>query len=131
MQSGRKRIQSIKMKVEPHSFPMQIMHQFGIIIHELVTNSIKYAFKLKRKNLITISLQKEGEELLFEYRDNGRGCSEQNSVDCHDHSIKEASLGLELIALAVKQIDGTLDIDGKDGMHVQIRFPASHVIEPS
>jgi two-component sensor histidine kinase len=121
----------IKMKIEPHSFPMQIMHQFGIVIHELVTNSIKYAFKMKRKNLITISLQKEDEEILFEYRDNGRGCDEQDGVDCHNHSIKEASLGLELIALAVKQIDGKLDIDGKDGMHVQIRFPSSHVIEPT
>jgi two-component sensor histidine kinase len=119
----------IKMKIEPYFFPMQTMHQFGIIIHELVTNSIKYAFDMKSKNLITITLKKENEEMLFEYRDNGRGCDEQKGVDCFDSSTQESSLGFELIALAVKQVEGELEVNTKDGMHVKIRFPSSSISE--
>lgn len=120
----------MKMKIEPYTFPMQMMHQFGIVIHELVTNSIKYAFDMKSNNIITVILKNEGEEMFFEYQDNGKGCSMENGVDCYVNAKKQDSLGLELIALAVKQIDGTLEVDGQNGMHVKIRFPLSDAIKP-
>jgi len=114
----------VKMKIDTFYLPMPVMHKFGIIIHELVTNSIKYAFEAKSNNIITISLQQEGEELLFEYNDNGKGCHKKEE-NCQKLTTEENSLGLELIALSVKQINGKLHIESNHGMKVQIRFPLS------
>lgn len=84
----------------------------GLILNELVSNSIKYAFE--KEGEIEISLVKENDELTLEVKDNGKG---------YDSSKKTTSLGLVLInTLATRQLKGSIDIDSKDGTKVKIKW---------
>ncbi len=91
-------------------FEIHTMMQFGIILNELITNSVKHAFE-DNSGVITISLQEKHGVYEFHYKDNGKGYEES-----------ENGFGLELIAMSTKQLDGYLNIYNKDGFNCKIIF---------
>jgi len=80
----------------------------GLILNELVTNSIKYAFEEDYKNpTIVIELYRKGEMNYLEVSDNGSGYDTAKSTN---------SLGLTLVeTLAIQQLDGEYTIDASHG----------------
>jgi two-component sensor histidine kinase len=90
----------------------------GLILNELVTNIFKYAFPDKRKGTLQIvfSHKKEGKYQLIVH-DNGIGLPWNMDIE------KVESLGLQLVQMLTKQIDGVLKINRNDGTHFQITFP--------
>ena len=90
----------------------------GLIINELVSNSIKYAFPKNRKGRISVSLQPDDmDNLNLTIKDNGIG------IPLAMDTLNSQSLGLQLVNLLVKQLNGTMDIDGTNGTTVRIVFP--------
>ena len=63
----------------------------GLIINELVSNSLKYAFPDGRRGTIQVSIRKEGKEYTLRVADDGVGMPAD--VDYRNHS----SLGLQLV----------------------------------
>lgn len=89
----------------------------GLIINELVTNSLKYAFPDGRKGEIKIALEKTGGEVELTVSDNG--VSFPAGLDFR----KTESLGLQLVNLLVNnQLDGHIDLDRSKGTEFKIRF---------
>jgi two-component sensor histidine kinase len=85
----------------------------GIILNELVTNAFKYAFPNEGAGTIDVTLH-DGDEIVLEVRDNGRGCSE-GAVD---------GLGTRLMQLMAQQIGGTLTRDSSStGCRAVVRVP--------
>ena len=80
----------------------------GLIINELVSNSIKHAFKLDRKGKIMVILEKLDDIYTLTIRDNGIGLSEDFDYETIN------SLGLQLVNGLVSQLDGkmTIEVDG-------------------
>ncbi|MCM5663582.1 tetratricopeptide repeat-containing sensor histidine kinase [Galbibacter mesophilus] len=77
----------------------------GLILNELISNSFKYAFKESKEGNIFINLNKEGEQYLFEYKDDGCGLPE-------DFDIKSSgSMGMNLISRLANQLRSKLTID--------------------
>ncbi|PIN69516.1 hypothetical protein COV93_05110, partial [Candidatus Woesearchaeota archaeon CG11_big_fil_rev_8_21_14_0_20_43_8] len=95
---------------------MNICVTCGLILSELITNSIKYAFPENKSGVIKISLTKDKNTIQLIYQDNGVGLSEE-------HQEGYSSLGMKLVKTLVEQIDGTLEIVSKKGMHTIIVFP--------
>ena len=93
-------------------FPLEVMVRLGIILNELMTNSVKYAFASGRGS-ISVRLEKKEEGCVLEYFDSGRGGGQ---------TPKEDSLGLNLVALTVEQMEGTLQKEPDDPYHYRIRF---------
>lgn len=90
----------------------------GLIINELVTNSLKHAFPEGKEGEIKISLHSMNENT-FELMvgDNGIGISE----DVDFRSIK--SLGLQLVVLlAENQLHGAVNLDMSKGTEFIITF---------
>ena len=82
---------------------------FGLIINELISNSLKYAFPGGRKGEISISIHRQDHTLTILYKDNGVGISE-------DFDWRNAkSMGLQLITALVDQLDGTIELDRTAG----------------
>lgn len=84
----------------------------GLIINELVSNALKYAFMPHEKGQIRIELRTQAspnQELLLTITDNGVGMPE------HINFRKTRSLGLQLVNNLVKQLDGTIVMNAKDG----------------
>lgn len=80
----------------------------GIIVNELITNSVKYGFENKRGNVISISVTPSGDEIKFVYQDNGKG------IEDFEKASKQ-SLGFTLIHSLLNQIkaDYRYETDGK------------------
>jgi PAS domain S-box-containing protein len=77
----------------------------GLIINELISNSLKYAFPEGREGEIAISVTKDGHILNVVYRDTGIGIPAD--LDWRD----TPSLGLRLVNTLVDQLNGTVDLD--------------------
>ncbi|MBF0553280.1 MAG: PAS domain S-box protein [Nitrospirae bacterium] len=89
----------------------------GLIINELFTNILKYAFPDKKMGEITISIHATDDgKLEMVISDNGAGFPE--GVDFRHTK----SLGLHIVNLLVKQIGGTIELDGTHGSRFIIKF---------
>ncbi len=94
-----------------------IMLRLGIIINELLTNSIKHSFsKTDKKKCIKIGLEKKEKKYIFTYR---------NPYNVHanlDKILHSDTLGIKLIKLTVKQMKGHLAVEQKNGLLFTITF---------
>ena len=115
-------------------FDMDIAVPLGIIINELVSNSLKYAFPDKDKGLIQIKLCREesaecannipgstkegcnGTNFSLTVSDNGVGMPERFNSE------KSETLGLELVMILVDQLGGKLELKKDPGTEFVIRF---------
>jgi two-component sensor histidine kinase len=88
----------------------------GLLINEIVSNSMKYAFKGRAEGLITIDVQKLHNGYQMSISDNGIGFSSELA-----HS---KSLGLYLIENLVKQLQGRYDLESHHGTTYIIYFNA-------
>jgi PAS domain S-box-containing protein len=88
----------------------------GLIINELVTNSIKHAFPGRETGEITIQLEQEQDEYYLKVADNGIGISSNLDVN---HT---STLGLLLVNSLVSQLDGNLQVATAGGTAFHINF---------
>ncbi len=89
----------------------------GLVVTELVTNALKYAFTPKKKGVLTVSIEKEDKELVLSISDNGKGLPEDFSIE------KSDILGITLTQALVQKLRGTLDIQSGNGTTFIVRFP--------
>jgi len=89
----------------------------GIIINELISNSMKYAFSKTEEGRIGVqALQKDGKaEIIIE--DDGIGIPETLSPG------DSSGFGLRLVELLVKQLKGEMRLEREGGTRFVLRFP--------
>ena len=108
---------NVEFKIKVHNLEMSIKSAgyVGLIINELVTNSIKYV--LDKGVLIEIELYQEEEEYILFFKDNGKGV--------HLDTKQGSELGIKLVDTLVKnQLDGSLESKTEKGFSYMIRFKA-------
>jgi PAS domain S-box-containing protein len=89
----------------------------GLIVTELVSNSLKYAFTDGRDGKISIDFSKDHlDTLQLIVSDNGVGFHKNISVENIE------SLGLKLVVALVKQLSGIVEIDHTNGTTFNITF---------
>jgi len=89
----------------------------GLIINELVSNSLKHAFPGNRRGSLSIrGSMDEGGHVCLTVSDTGVGLPQGFDISTSE------SLGLQIVNLLTKQLHGSLDIRGDEGMSVCIRF---------
>jgi len=101
--------------VEDLSLNMDTAVPCGLIISELVSNSLKYAFPTEKSGEILISLKFRDNKYRLIISDNGVGMSEVD-VDKLD------SLGLLLVFSLTEQLDGDITINREHGTEFIINF---------
>ena len=88
----------------------------GLIINELVSNSLKHAFNGYDKGDIKIILEKNNEIYTLTVKDNGTGLPEGFKFE------ETSTLGILLINSLVNQLEGKLDVEVNGGTIVVIDF---------
>ena len=118
--SGKKGVE-YEVGIDNIFFEIDMATPVGLIINEIITNSLKYAFPERDDGIIGISLaalkNDEYELLIF---DNGIGLSQEIVPDT------TKTFGLYLVKMLVKaQLKGSLEIDRTTGTRFIIRFKKS------
>lgn len=91
----------------------------GIIINELITNSLKHAFPDGRKGTVDIKLKNQKDGVLLVVEDDGIGMQ-------HDFELnKTSSLGLELVNALTQQLNARVQIDSSNGTRFSFHIPVS------
>jgi len=89
----------------------------GLIINELLTNSLKYAFDNASDGELTITAKLENDNVILVVSDNGRGFP-------IDFKIEDSTgMGLELVKMLVQQLSGTMVVESKNGTTFKIVIP--------
>ncbi|MBD1866054.1 AAA family ATPase [Cyanobacteria bacterium FACHB-471] len=99
----------------------------GLIVNELISNALKYAFPGDRTGEIQIYLPSPShQQIELTIRDNGVGLPE--TVDWK----YSQSLGLSLVHdLVVEQLEGNLTIERDHGTTFRIKFPQAALLNPN
>jgi len=93
------------------------MFPLGIILNELLTNALKYAFVDREPGRITVSLAREGDLARLTVRDDGRGLPEGFTIESSDR------FGLKLTRMLVEQLDGSFGMENCGGTVCRLEFP--------
>jgi len=110
----------LDISIVPVNFTMDTLLPLGLIINELINNSLKYAFKNKEKGKISIHIKTTTREGFYELiiGDDGIGIE-------GDKALKSNQIGANLVHAFVKQINGTISIMDCSGTFYQIIFKGS------
>ena len=109
------------INIEEIMLPIDSAIPCGLLINELITNALKYAFPEARKGEITIEAQQTENGVRLIFADNGIGLP--NDVDFHTTE----TLGLRLVQMLVKQLDGSIELSLEKGTRYVIQFkPATN-----
>lgn len=115
---NRDSIVQLKLAVDPFFLDIDTAIPCGLILHELVSNALKYAFPAGRQGEICVSLSAgDDTRVRLQVKDTGIGISQD--IDFH----KTNSLGLRLVNMLTQQLRGTLTLDQRGGTTVTITIP--------
>ena len=89
----------------------------GLILNELITNSLKYAFEKTYQPTINLFIHRKNDGYIsFVYKDNGSGLADDFDID------STSSLGILLIKQSVLQLDGSYEIKNENGFMFEMNF---------
>lgn len=86
----------------------------GLIVNELVTNALKYAYPSGRKGIVQVKLTQNGNQLKLKVSDDGIGKDITN--------MRGTGFGTQLIALLTDQLDGKMELTVEQGTSVSFEF---------
>ncbi len=89
----------------------------GIIVNELITNSIKHGFAHQVAPLITIDIQASGSNIKLYYKDNGVGLLQGQDI------FSTQSFGMKMINLLSQQLKGQVKAYSREGFIFELKFP--------
>jgi len=100
------------------SLSSKTLSSVGIIINELITNSMKYAFTGIENPVVHVIVSEMGNEVSISVQDNGIGMPPSFDIENTD------GFGLQMVKLLTSQIDGNLEIKMDNGTKTTVTFPA-------
>lgn len=108
----------VTLSIEAEAVPLEVDAAIscGLIVNELVSNSLKHAFPRGTKGHVEVRLRCEGPRVLLEVQDDGVGISP--GIDLRSPS----TLGLKLVCILAEQVHGTVHLDRQGGTHFIIRM---------
>lgn len=107
----------LKLNVAESSLNIETAIPCGLIVNELVSNSLKYAFTQGMSGLISIELFRN-EEMKYDLivSDNGVGLPNNFKIE------NATTLGLRLVRMLTRQLKGILEIDTEQGTRFKLGF---------
>jgi len=117
-QVDKKQIQ-LKLDIKKASLDVDQLIPIGLIINELVCNSLKYAFPNEQKGEVKISFDKSDKNWILAVADNGVGMIEREE--------DASSFGMKLIHIFAKKLQAKLNILKQEGTAIQLTIPSNHL----
>ena len=107
---------TVECDMKPLEVDIDMAIPLGLIVNELLTNAMKYAFPGNRKGKILINLKKESQNTYaLSFNDNGIGLNKNNKLE-------DIGFGTQLINLLVTQLGGKITRKTNDGTFIYCEF---------
>src|ERR1041385_7531689 len=117
--NGRSGRIAMELAVEPIELEIERAMPLALILNELLTNSFKYAFPNNREGTVRVSFRKsEPGALELVVEDNGVGLPPGRLTEENGNS-----LGLRVVGILTRQLDGTLEQAAGPGTRLVFGFP--------
>jgi two-component sensor histidine kinase len=81
-----------------------------------VSNALKYAYKGRKKGVLTVVLREEEGDVILAVKDDGVGLPADFAFE------KNNSLGIQLVYALLDQLDATVKVNQSNGTEFFIRF---------
>lgn len=109
---------AITLKIDSENVLLDIQAAIpcGLIVNELVSNSLKYAFSTDKKGEISIEFNSVDDNFTLIVSDNGKGFPQD--LDFRNTE----SLGLQLVNALTEQLEGNIELDNSIGTEFKITF---------
>ena len=108
----------VKTDIEGIDLDVDTVIPLGLILNELISNALKYAFDQEQAGEISVSLKQKGQNLELKVMDNGKGLPSTFSPE------KTSGLGYRLIQAFTKKLKGKLEmLPSNLGTQVLLKIP--------
>ncbi len=115
---------NLETDFEPMDVSIETALPIGLIVNELLTNSIKYAFPSIQNGTIYIRLKKSNNQVSLLISDNGVGLPEGFQME------EQKTMGMFIVKLLVEQINGEIHVDNSQGTSFTVNFPLTVIRKP-
>ncbi|HPG38557.1 MAG TPA: PAS domain S-box protein [bacterium] len=106
----------VNMNIQDFILDVKRLSPLGIMVNELLTNIMKYAFNGRKDGIITLSVTCEINIIVLVIDDNGNGLPENINFE------NSTGFGLMLVAMLTKQLDGSIKIERDNGTKIVLQF---------
>jgi two-component sensor histidine kinase len=107
----------IEVYTDDIDLPLEVMMKIGLIINELLTNSIKHTLVEKNDEpRLVVALNKDQNNYTLRYHQQSKQSIDMETLE------KTNTLGMKLIRLTVKELDGNMQISNESGLKFMIYF---------
>ncbi|MEQ8244576.1 histidine kinase dimerization/phosphoacceptor domain -containing protein [Fulvivirga sp.] len=106
-----------KINVEDIDMDIDTAIPVGLILNELISNALKYAFSANGDGELDISLRMEDKEYVLQVSDSGKGLPLNFT--------ESQNMGMRLVNVLTEQLDGLLKIENEGGAHFTLKFKPS------
>ena len=109
---------SISQEIDDVNIDLDTAIPCGLILNELISNSLKYAFTGRESGTISTELHLGPDHrFTLDVRDDGVGLPPGLDIE------NASTLGLQLVTILVRQIGGEMQVEGTSGTWFHITFP--------
>ena len=108
---------NVEKHIDDFAVEPSYLQPLGIIVNEILTNIMKYAFEGRAEGRIVVIASRDGDRARIEIGDDGVGMPDSIVLG------KSTGFGLMLIENLTKQINGTVRIVRKAGTRFILEFP--------
>lgn len=107
---------SIETSLDDFLLDSKVLSTLGILMNELITNSMKHAFIGRSGGILSISASLSGNQASFVFKDDGSGLPDSVTFE------NSTGFGMQLIKMLIDQLEGTIVIHRDHGTAFMISF---------
>lgn len=115
----------INLQVDPVELNLDQSITCGLMLNELITNTMKYAYEPGEDVRINIEIRRDGDMVLIAYRDYGRGITNPETF------FKEGNFGATVIGIFLQQLKAEWNLSSDNGLRFDFTFRKAEYHGPS
>jgi PAS domain S-box-containing protein len=108
---------TVEIQLDDVQLNTKQLFPLGLIVNELITNIMKYAYIGRNSGSINISLREKNGNITLVIEDNGNGLPEGLDIN------NQKGFGLFLVKMLCEQLQGSFKIDNHSGVRSTVKFP--------